>query len=131
MQSISAAFFRVGAGIPIRGKPRGRFNILRCFSGENRGIATFRIDEKDLRESFVRGSGPGGQKINKTKNNVLLVHEPTGIAVQCQDSRDLTTNRKIARKLLKDKVDLSINGADSKLGKKYEKIRKRKKNAAR
>jgi protein subunit release factor B len=91
----------------------------------------FRIDEKDLRESFARGSGPGGQKINKTRNNVLLVHEPTGILVQCQDARDLTTNRKIARKLLRDKVDLSINGAESKLGKKYEKIRKRKKNAAR
>jgi protein subunit release factor B len=104
---------------------------LRLLSGENKGKVPFKIDEKDLTESFVRGSGPGGQKINKTKNNVLLVHTPTGIAVQCQEARDLTTNRKIARKLLKDKVDHSINGADSKLGKKYEKIRKRKKNAAR
>jgi protein subunit release factor B len=89
------------------------------------------IDEKDLVESFVRGSGPGGQKINKSKNNVHLVHTPTGISVQCQDARDLTTNRKIARKLLRDKVDLAANGKDSKLGMRHAKITKQKDKAAR
>lgn len=88
------------------------------------------IMEEDLIESFVRGSGPGGQKINKSKNNVCLVHKPTGISVQCQDARDLTTNRKIARKLLKDKIDLDLNGSESKLGKKFERIRKQKRTAA-
>ena len=89
------------------------------------------ILEDDLVEAFVRGSGPGGQKINKSKNNVYLMHKPTGISVQCQDARDLFTNRKIARKLLKDKIDLDVNGNESKLGKKFERIRKQKKNAAR
>lgn len=89
------------------------------------------IDEKDIKESFVRGSGPGGQKINKSKNNVHLVHIPTGIFVQCQETRDLTANRKIARKLLRDKLDLSMNGENSKLGRKFEKIRKQKRTAAR
>lgn len=89
------------------------------------------IDENDMRESFVRGSGPGGQKINKSKNNVLLVHVPTGISVQCQETRDLCSNRKIARKLLRDKVDLAVNGETSKLGKKFERIRKKKRNSAR
>lgn len=89
------------------------------------------LDEKDLQESFVKGSGPGGQKINKTNNNVLLVHIPTGISVQCQETRDLSSNRKIARKLLRDKIDLAVNGVDSKLGKKFERIRKQKRNSAR
>ena len=87
--------------------------------------------ESELEESFVRGSGPGGQKINKSKNNVLLVHVPTGISVQCQETRDLSSNRKIARKLLRDKIDLAVNGEDSKLGKKFERIRKKKRNSAR
>lgn len=89
------------------------------------------VDEKDLRETFVRGSGPGGQKINKSKNNVHLVHIPTGIVVQCQETRDLASNRKIARKLLRDKIDLATNGEDSKLGRKFEKIRKKKRTSAR
>lgn len=89
------------------------------------------IEEKDVEEKFVRGSGNGGQKINTTANRVQLTHLPTGIQVSCQEARDLSTNRKIARKLLIDKLDLLFNGADSKLGKAQEKIRKRKRNAKR
>lgn len=89
------------------------------------------LNESELEESFVRGSGPGGQKINKSKNNVFLVHVPTGISVQCQETRDLSSNRKIARKLLRDKLDLALNGENSKLGKRFERIRKKKRNSAR
>ena len=78
--------------------------------------------EKDLDEKFVRGSGNGGQKINTTSNRVQLTHIPTGISVSCQDARDLSTNRKIARKSLIDKLDLHFNGSESKLGIAHEKI---------
>lgn len=37
------------------------------------------IREEDLVEKFVRGSGRGGQKINKTSSCVYLLHRPTGI----------------------------------------------------
>jgi len=50
------------------------------------------------------GSGPGGQSINKTNNNVQLLHKPTGIQVKCQETRSLQQNRKIARKVLLEKV---------------------------
>lgn len=36
------------------------------------------MHEKDLQEMHVRGSGPGGQKINKTSNCVVLKHIPSG-----------------------------------------------------
>lgn len=40
------------------------------------------LNEQDLIESFVKGSGNGGQKINTTSNCVDLKHIPTGIRVQ-------------------------------------------------
>ncbi len=42
------------------------------------------IREDDLEEEFVRGSGPGGQKINKTSSTVVLRHVPTGLEVRCE-----------------------------------------------
>lgn len=71
------------------------------------------LNEDALEESFVRGSGAGGQKINKTANKVILVHKPTQCRVECQETRSLQQNRKIARKRLRLKVDEYVNGANS------------------
>lgn len=40
------------------------------------------LNEEDLEEQFVRGSGPGGQATNKTSNCVVLKHVPTGVVVK-------------------------------------------------
>ena len=40
------------------------------------------ISEDDLEEKFVRGSGPGGQKVNKTSNCVELKHKHTGVIIK-------------------------------------------------
>lgn len=85
--------------------------------------------EEELTETFVRGSGAGGQKINKTSNRVLLVHEPTQLRVECQDTRSLQQNRKIARKRLKEKLDEYLNGSQSKLGMKQQKVSTKKQKA--
>ncbi|ESO97917.1 hypothetical protein LOTGIDRAFT_103736 [Lottia gigantea] len=69
--------------------------------------------ESDLEESFVRGSGSGGQKINKTNSNVVLKHKPTGIVISCQDSRLQNENRVFARQRLKEKLDYLYNGENS------------------
>jgi len=71
--------------------------------------------EKELSEKFVKGSGSGGQKINKTSNKVVLLHKPTKIKVDCQDTRSLSQNRKIARKKLQLKLDEYYNGSQSKV----------------
>mmetsp|Transcript_20452 Transcript_20452/g.41921 ORF Transcript_20452/g.41921 Transcript_20452/m.41921 type:complete len:116 (+) Transcript_20452:835-1182(+) len=55
----------------------------------------------------------GGQKINKTSNKVILVHIPTRIRVECQETRSLQQNRKIARKQMKLKLDDFFNGQNS------------------
>eukprot|EP01032_Pedospumella_encystans_P009822 gene9822-11534_t len=89
------------------------------------------LNEGDLDEKFVRCTGNGGQKVNKSSSKVDLVHTPTGIKVSCQDFRDLSSNRDRARKLMRDKLDLHFNGKLSKIGVKQDLLRKRKKNAAR
>jgi peptide chain release factor len=48
---------------------------------------------QDVDERFVRGSGPGGQKINKVSSTVWLRHRPTGIEVRCQRERSQWDNR--------------------------------------
>ena len=50
------------------------------------------IREEDLEETFVRGTGSGGQKINKTSSTVVLRHLPTGLEVRCQRERSQTMN---------------------------------------
>lgn len=50
----------------------------------------------DVDERFVRGTGPGGQKINKASSTVWLRHRPTGLEVRCQQERSQAANRELA-----------------------------------
>ena len=84
------------------------------------------ILEKDLEEQFVKGSGPGGQKINKVRNCVVLKHKPTGISTRCQKTRSLETNRKIARRDLALKVDYAHRGDKSVRGEQEHRKREKK-----
>jgi len=91
------------------------------------------LKESDLEESFIRGSGPGGQSINKTNNNVQLLHKPSGIQVKCQETRSLQQNRKIARKILLEKLDHlhnpGLSKEDLKRAREHERQRRRRKKA--
>jgi hypothetical protein len=51
-----------------------------------------------------RGSGPGGQKRNKTNNAVRLTHAPTGISVTAGESRSLRENKLYALRRLRLKL---------------------------
>jgi protein subunit release factor B len=59
-------------------------------------LAALGIRIADVEERFIRGSGSGGQKINKTSSCVCLRHGPTGIEVRCQRERSQVVNREIA-----------------------------------
>ncbi|KAF1844754.1 uncharacterized protein K460DRAFT_365716 [Cucurbitaria berberidis CBS 394.84] len=67
----------------------------------------------DLIENFLKGSGPGGQKINKTSSAVQLKHIPTGIVVKYQDTRSREINRKMARRILQDRIEEMELGQDA------------------
>jgi protein subunit release factor B len=84
------------------------------------------VAENDFEESFVRSSGPGGQKVNKSSSCVYLVHIPSGLAVKCQRERSQSLNRYLARKLLLDKIERVQKGFIAKEKEKLEKIRRQK-----
>lgn len=89
-------------------------------------MARLGIYEKDLEERFVRSSGPGGQKVNKTSTCVHLRHIPTGIMVKCQDSRSQPLNRFLARRYLVEKIEALRMGKKSPEARRIERIRKQK-----
>ncbi|KAI7684813.1 hypothetical protein SSS_01775 [Sarcoptes scabiei] len=76
------------------------------------------LNEKDLEEQFVQGTGPGGQNVNRLQNCVVLKHIPTdfqfqGIVVKCHQDRFLHRNRSIARQILLQRLDEHLNGENS------------------
>lgn len=91
------------------------------------------LKEEELQESFVRSSGPGGQKVNKTSSCVVLQHRPTGLEVKMQKNRSQGLNRYYARKrmceLLEKRRENENPGRDdfiSPATRKAEKIRRQK-----
>ncbi len=67
----------------------------------------------DVTESFVRGSGAGGQKINKTSSTVVLRHEPSGVEVRCQDERSQAVNRERAWERFCEKLEERLRVAEA------------------
>ena len=84
------------------------------------------IFEKDIVEKFIRSSGKGGQKVNKTSSCVYLKHLPTKIEVKCQRERSQAINRFLARRILTDKIEGMIKGKESEEQQRIAKIRRQK-----
>jgi peptide chain release factor len=97
--------------------------------GLNARMRSLRIREEDLDEQFIRGTGAGGQKINKTSSTVVLRHIPTGIEVRCQRERSQAQNRALAREELCERI--AARRAAEKLEIQNEKEKARRQNRPR
>ncbi|XP_010129902.1 PREDICTED: probable peptide chain release factor C12orf65 homolog, mitochondrial [Buceros rhinoceros silvestris] len=95
-------------------------------AGKKNSFSLLGLTEAELEEQFVRGDGPGGQATNKTNNCVVLKHVPSGIVVKCHQTRSVEKNRKIAREILQEKVDLFYKGEDSDVFKERKASEKKK-----
>ncbi len=89
------------------------------------------ILEDDLIERFIRGTGHGGQKINKTSSCVYLQHQPSGIEIKCQAQRSREMNRFIARRELCERLEELAQGRKSERQQRIEKIRRQKRRRSR
>ncbi len=83
------------------------------------------ISEDDIEEKFIRASGRGGQKINKTSSSVYIRHKPTGIEVKCMKERSQSINRFLARRQLVEEIE-ALAGGKTKQMLKLEKMKKQK-----
>jgi len=85
------------------------------------------IKKEDIEEKFIKGSGRGGQKVNKTSSAVFIKHIPTGISVKCDSDRSQHINRFLALRRLVNCIDNAGSESKSENMHKIERIRKQKK----
>ena len=76
-------------------------------------IKNLNIDLRDIDESFIKGSGKGGQKRNKTSNAVQLIYRPLNIIVRTQRERERSINRFIALRTLVEQIERKRKGHHS------------------
>jgi protein subunit release factor B len=88
-------------------------------------LADLGASVSEVEEKFIRGSGPGGQKINKTSSSVWLRHRPTGTEVRCQRERSQIANREYAWAELCSKLEERRRAAKALQQSEKEKSRRR------
>ncbi len=74
------------------------------------------INPADLTFQTFRSSGAGGQHINKTESAIRIIHNPTGVIVECQEERSQYKNKDKAMKMLYTKLyEAKLNEQSSKI----------------
>jgi len=82
--------------------------------------------KKDILEKFIKSSGRGGQKVNKSSSAVFLTHLPTQISVKFGKYRSQHLNRFMALRYLVEKIEQQKSGMPDAKGRKLARLKKQK-----
>jgi len=94
-------------------------------------VAALGIDLAAVDEQFVKGGGPGGSKINKTSNCVVLRYAPLDLVVRCQQDRRRSVNRFLALRELVDRIEMRVSPGSSQRLREIDRKRRNKARAGR
>jgi len=89
-------------------------------------ILRLEIDLASIEETFSRGGGKGGQKVNKTSNRVQLSYPALDLRVACQRERKRSLNRFLALRELVDQIEMKTSPETSERLAERRRIQKRK-----
>ena len=84
------------------------------------------VDLSEVKEQFVRASGPGGQKVNKTSSAVVLRYPPLELVVKWSRERSRALNRFLALRELVDEIEERVSPETSERLRERDRIRERK-----
>ncbi|NQS91172.1 MAG: peptide chain release factor-like protein [Chloroflexi bacterium] len=108
---VKASLKRVLKNFPTFENPEiqeKHLNRYRTWIEDNlRGLTP--LDSSDLVISFSKSGGPGGQNVNKRETKVLLVHQPTFIQVESDQTRSQLQNKNLALEILQERLKDHLN----------------------
>ena len=84
------------------------------------------IRKEDIETKFIKASGRGGQKVNKSSSAVFAKHMATGLSVKYGKERSQHLNKFLALRMLVRKIEEQNHGVDDRELKRVEKIKKQK-----
>lgn len=84
------------------------------------------IHKKDILEKFIKSSGRGGQKVNKSSSAVFLTHLPTQVSVKVGKYRSQHLNRFMALRSLVEKIEQLKSGIPDAAAQKLARVKKQK-----
>ena len=62
------------------------------------------LDPSDYMVTFTKSGGPGGQNVNKRETKVMIVHRPTNIRVESDQTRSQMQNKNLALEILRKRL---------------------------
>ena len=108
------------AGIPMPGPDIEKIRAL------EKKMNHLGIYKKDIRKKFIKSSGRGGQKVNKSSSAVFLTHLPTQVSVKFGKHRSQHLNRFMALRCLVEKIEQLKSGMPDAKARKLARLKKQK-----